>query len=46
MIAGNSEKERDIKLARGFPNIVLQKNEIITTNDVLNLIGAQVGDTL
>ena len=46
MIAGDSEKERDIKLARGFPNIVLQKDEIVTTDDVLNLIGAQVGDTI
>lgn len=46
MIAGDSKLERKIQIARGFPNDILKKGEIVTTSDVMNLLNAEVGDKL
>lgn len=46
MISGDSLHERQIGLAKGFPIRELKRHEMITTNDVLSVLGAQVGDQI
>ena len=36
--------ERDIGVAIGFPEIVLERNEIIVTRDLLDVLNLKVGD--
>lgn len=44
MIAGDSLHERKIGHAVGFPIRQLHRHEAITTNDVMSVLGAKVGD--
>ena len=44
MLAGDSELEMKLGVAPGFPNVKLGRNDLVTTNDVLNLIGVSEGD--
>ena len=46
MIAGDSLHERKVGVAPGFPIRQLKRHEVITTNDVLSVLGAQVGDQI
>lgn len=44
MIAGNSKLENEIGFANGFPNIELQRSEIIILQDVLDVLDLDEGD--
>ena len=44
MISGDSLHERQIGVAQGFPIRELKRHEVITTNDVMSVLGAKVGD--
>ena len=46
MIAGDSELERRIQIGHNFPNRILAQNEMITTTDVLQLLGQKIGDNI
>ena len=46
MIAGDSLHERKIGHAPGFPIRQLKRHEAITTNDVMNVLGAKIGDEI
>lgn len=43
MIAGNSKLERAINVAPRFPKNLFKQGELATTQDVVNLLGLQVG---
>lgn len=38
--------ERQIIVGHEFPNIILQQNEMITTTDVIKLLGNEIGDKI
>ena len=44
VFAGDSRLERNIRIAPGFPNNILGKDEMITTHDVMSLLNINVGD--
>lgn len=44
MIAGDSKKERNIGIAPGFPVRVLKQDELITTANILTVLGVEVGE--
>ena len=46
MIAGDSLHERKVGVAPGFPIRQLHRHEVITTSDVLAVLGAKVGDQI
>lgn len=43
MIAGDSKLERAINVAPRFPRNLFKQGELATTEDVVNLLGLQVG---
>lgn len=46
MVAGDSLHERKVGVAQGFPIRQLKRDEAITTNDVLSVLGAEIGDQM
>lgn len=44
LVAVDTELERRIVIGHNFPNRVLGVNEMITTTDVLKLLGTQIGE--
>ena len=46
MVAGDSLHERKIGLAKGFPIRELKRHEIITTTDVMSVLGTKPGDQI
>ena len=46
MIAGDSNLENEIGVALGFPQIELQRSEIIILQDILDVLGLHDGDTV
>ena len=46
MIAGNSQLENEIDVARGFPKLKLEQDEIIILQDVMDVLGLKEGDRL
>jgi hypothetical protein len=44
LFAGDSELERNIGIAPGFPTDILGKDEMITTDDVKKLLNIEIGD--
>jgi len=46
MVAGDSLHERKVGVAQGFPIRQLKRDEAITTNDVLSVLGADIGDQM
>eukprot|EP00347_Sterkiella_histriomuscorum_P017410 403349482 len=45
-IIADTKLERDIGVASGFPNIVLQKNQVIAKQDLLHIMNLQEGDQI
>jgi hypothetical protein len=39
MIAGDSRLERKINVAPEFPKRIFERNELATTDDVMNILG-------
>ena len=46
MIAGDSKLERNIGVAPGFSNKVLKQDEMITTDDIMTVLGLKIGDMI
>ena len=46
MIAGDSTLENDIGVAHGFPQLNLERGEIIILQDILDVLGLEEGDTV
>ena len=46
MVVGDSKLERNIGIAPGFPVRVLQQDELVTTSDILTVLGLEVGDII
>ena len=46
MIAGDSKLENEIGVALGFPQIELQRSEVVVLQDVLDVLGLKDGDTV
>ena len=46
MIAGDSHLERKIGVAPEFPKLLLQRHEMITSTDVMKILGLQEGETI
>jgi hypothetical protein len=46
LVAGNTEKERNLGVSVGFPHKKLQRGEMITTKDIANVLGSKEGDTI
>lgn len=46
MVAGDSIRERNIGVARGFPINKLGRHELITTQEIAHVLGVEEGDNL
>jgi hypothetical protein len=46
LVAADTMLERQIIVGHEFPNIILQQNEMITTTDVIKLLGNEIGDKI
>ena len=46
MVAGDSQLENQIGVARGFPQIELQRDEVIVLQDMLDVLQLKEGDTV
>ena len=46
MIAGDSKLERNLGVAPGFPSRILKQDELITTNDIMTVLGVEEGDMI
>ena len=46
MVVGDSKLERNIGIAPGFPVRVLGQDELVTTSDILTVLGLEEGDTV
>ena len=46
MVAGDSQLENEIGVAKGFPLIDLQQDEIIMLQDVLDVLQLKKGDSV
>lgn len=44
MVAGDSDLENDIEVAKGFPMINLKEDEMIILQDVLDVLELRSGD--
>ena len=46
MIAGDSKLERNLGVAPGFSNRILKQDELITTNDIMTVLGVSEDETI
>jgi hypothetical protein len=45
-VAADTALERQIRIGHNFPDKILEKDQLITTTDVLKLLGLKTGDTI